>query len=130
MSDYPTIAELRTTLAAAVSAVSVPGTPDIDVTVYPRTEPRAGQGWTQPPSLEPGGFGGVHNATVAVLVALSDDVRRADELYTAWASAVFTAATSAVPAADATVTPEQVSAGDSSPAAFYVLVVTLTTEVQ
>lgn len=130
MSDYPTILELRAALAAAVSAVSVPGTPDLDVTVHPRTEPRPGQGWTQPPTLEIGGFGGVHRATVSLLVALSADVRRADELFSAWASAVFTAATNAVPCADASVTPEQISAGDSSPAALYVLVATLTTEVQ
>jgi hypothetical protein len=126
----PTVTEARQAIADAINAVTVAGTPPLAVTLRPRTEQRAGQGWTQPPALEPAAFGGVNAATISAIVVLGTDLGRADELYDLWASPVLTAATSAVASIDATVTPEQLLAGDGVTAAVYILTLTLTMEVQ
>jgi len=126
----PTVTEARQAVAAAINSVVVAGTPTLAVSLQPRSEQRAGQGWTQPPTLEPAAFGGINSATLSAVVALGTELLRADELYSAWASPVLTAVTSAVASIDAAVTPEQLLAGDGVTAAVYVLVVTLTLEVR
>lgn len=126
----PTVTQARQAVAAAINTVVVAGTPTLDVAVQPRSEPKPGQGWTQPPTLTPAGFGGVNAATLTTVVVLGPELLRADDLYSAWASPILTAVTNVVAAFDVTVAPEQLLAGDGITAAVYVLSLTLTLEVQ
>lgn len=121
-----TIAEQRAAVAAALSGVT-----ELDVRpAGPVKSPKAGDGWVVVGDVTPAGYRS-WDAPLTGLVVLGSDLVKAEALADEWTLPALAALDSAADLlfSDLTARREQLSAGEASAGALFVLTISLTVEV-